>query len=87
MTTEPSAATPPPEIRPLTAGDHAAWMPLWRGYQAFYRVQIPDEASAATWGRFLDPAEPMGGALAWDGGAAVGLVHHVRHRSTWTVGD
>ena len=75
------------EIHPLRETDHAAWLPLWRGYQAFYEVAIPDETSAVSWARLLDPAEPMGGALAWDGETAVGLVHHIRHRSTWTVGD
>ena len=74
-------------IRPLTGADHAAWMPLWRGYQAFYKVDIPAAASAAAWARLLDPAEPMAGALAWTGGEAVGLVHLVRHRSFWTIGD
>ena len=76
-----------PEIRALGAADHDAWMPLWRAYQAFYRVDIPAETSAVTWDRLLDPAEPMGGALAWSAGEAVGLVHHIRHRSCWTVGD
>ncbi len=75
------------EIRSLAAGDHDAWMPLWRGYQAFYQVDIPAAASAAAWARLLDPAEPMAGALAWRAGEAVGLVHLVRHRSFWTVGD
>ncbi|MGI3902071.1 MAG: GNAT family N-acetyltransferase [Janthinobacterium lividum] len=75
------------EIRPITAGDHAAWVPLWRGYQAFYGVDNAEAVSAVTWTRLLDPAEPVAGALAWDGDAAVGLVHHIRHRSTWTVGD
>ena len=35
----------------------------------------------------LNPAEPMGGALAWNGDKAIGLVHHIQHRSCWTVGD
>jgi GNAT superfamily N-acetyltransferase len=74
-------------IAPLAGDQHAAWLPLWRGYQAFYKVDIPDNVSAVTWARLLDPAEPMGGALAWDGATAVGLVHHIRHRSCWTVGD
>ena len=74
-------------IRTLSSGDHEAWTPLWRAYQAFYKVEIPDAVSAVTWARLLDPAEPMGGALAWAGEEAVGFVHHVRHRSTWTVGD
>ena len=54
-------------IRPLERSDHAAWLPLWRGYQAFYRVDIADAVSDVTWQRLLDPAEPMGGALAWQG--------------------
>jgi GNAT superfamily N-acetyltransferase len=74
-------------ISALSGDQHAAWLPLWRGYQAFYKVDIPAEVSAVTWSRLLDPAEPMGAALAWDGPRAVGLVHHIRHRSCWTVGD
>ena len=75
------------EIRPLSADQHAAWLPLWRGYQSFYKTDIAPEVSAVTWTRLLDPAEPMGAALAWDGANAVGLVHHIRHRSCWTIGD
>ncbi len=74
-------------ILPLTEHQHAAWLPLWRGYQAFYKVDIPADVSAVTWSRLLDPGEPMAGALAWNGSTAVGLVHHIRHRSCWTVGD
>ena len=75
------------EILPLAPHQHAAWLPLWHGYQAFYKTNIASDVSAITWSRLLDGAEPMGGALAWDGGTAVGLVHHIRHRSCWTVGD
>jgi GNAT superfamily N-acetyltransferase len=75
------------QLAPLAANQHAAWLPLWRGYQSFYKTDIPADVSAVTWSRLLDPMEPMGGALAWDGTAAVGLVHHIRHRSCWTTGD
>jgi len=75
------------QILPLSEHQHAAWLPLWRGYQTFYKTDIAPEVSAVTWARLLDPAEPMGGALAWNGSTAVGLVHHIRHRSCWTVGD
>ena len=74
-------------IRVIGSGDRAAWLPLWQGYQAFYKVALPEEATACTWARLLDPAEPVDGALAWRGADAVGLVHHIRHRSAWTVGD
>lgn len=87
MTAEPVTAEPEIRIIALRPGDHAAWLPLWRGYQSFYEVDIPPDVSAATWARLLDPAEPVAGALAWRGPAAAGLVHHVRHRSTWTAGD
>ncbi len=75
------------KIRPITAADHAAWLPLWQGYQRFYQAEIPAETSALTWQRFLDPAEPIHAALAWRGDEAVGLVHFIYHRSCWTPGD
>ena len=74
-------------IRAIGAADRAAWLPLWRGYQAFYKVDLPEAATACTWARLTEPAEPVDGALAWRGDAAIGLVHHIRHRSAWTVGD
>ncbi|WP_029350598.1 GNAT family N-acetyltransferase [Bosea sp. 117] len=75
------------ELRPLAASDHEAWLPLWRGYQAFYKVDIPARVSELTFSRLLDPVEPMHGTLAWRDGEAVGLAHHIFHRSTWTEGD
>lgn len=75
------------QIRPISAADHAAWLPLWQGYQRFYNAEIAAEVRAVTWQRFLDPAEPMFAALAWQDGVAVGLVHWIFHRSCWTVSD
>ena len=75
------------EIRPIVAADHQAWLPLWQGYQRFYNADIAAEVSALTWQRFLDSAEPMFAALAWQDGVAVGLVHWIFHRSCWTVSD
>lgn len=75
------------QIRAVTADDHAAWLPLWQGYQRFYKTVISDETSAITWQRFLDGDEPINAALAWQDGKAVGLVHFIYHRSTWTVGN
>lgn len=75
------------QIRPVTAADHAAWLPLWQGYQRFYQTEIPAEVSAVTWQRFLDPSEPMHAALAWQDDVAIGLVHWIFHRSCWTTGD
>lgn len=75
-------------VRLVTAADHDDWYALWRGYQAFYKVDIPEETARVAWARVLDPAEPMAAALAFDAaGKAVGLVNYIRHRSFWTVGD
>jgi GNAT superfamily N-acetyltransferase len=74
-------------IQPLGPEDHPHWLPLWKDYQAFYAVDIPPPVTALTWTRLLDPAEPVAGALAWHGTVAMGLVHHIRHRSSWTAGD
>ena len=75
------------EIRPITPADYDLWLPLWRGYQAFYNTDIPSGVTKQTWQRFLDPAEPMHAALAWHDGKAIGLVHWIYHRSCWTSGN
>lgn len=75
-------------IRSLAPEDFDAWYDLWRGYQAFYKADIPRETSEVTWQRLLDPAEPMQGAFALDAnGQPAGLVHWISHRSCWTTGD
>ena len=74
-------------IRPLLAADFDAWLPLWRGYQTFYKVDIPEETTRLTFARLTGGAEPMGAFLAEAGPRAVGLVHWIAHRSCWTVGD
>jgi GNAT superfamily N-acetyltransferase len=74
-------------LKQIRREDHDSWYPLWRGYQAFYKVDIAKEVSATTFERLLDPKEPMNGTLAWQGSRAVGMVHYIEHRSTWTVGN
>jgi GNAT superfamily N-acetyltransferase len=74
-------------VRPATTGDFDAWLPLWRGYQAFYRVDIADAVTRETWRRFHDAGEPMHCALAELDGRVAGLVHLVEHRSCWTTGN
>ena len=75
------------QIKTGAADDYPAWLQLWRGYQAFYKVDIADAVTQATWSRLLDQSEPMHGALAIAGGKAVGLVHFLFHRSTWSISD
>ena len=76
-----------PAIAPLAPADHADWLPLWRGYQTFYKVDIPEATTRLTFARLTGGQEPMGGFVARDGARAVGIVHWVAHRSCWTAGD
>jgi GNAT superfamily N-acetyltransferase len=74
-------------IRPVAAGDRAAWEPLWLGYLAFYEKTVPQAATDYTWKRLLDPPDPVEGLLAVDAdGTALGLVQYLHHASTWSVG-
>jgi GNAT superfamily N-acetyltransferase len=73
------------QIRPVTANNHAAWLPLWQAYLRFYDTELADAVTRSTWQRFLDPAEPTHAALAWDGEQAVGMVHFIYHRSNWSI--
>ena len=75
------------QIRPAQATDFDQWLPLWKGYQAFYKTTIADAVTQQTWQRFLDPLEPMHCAVADRNGVLVGLVHYIEHRSCWTTGD
>ena len=79
--------TAPFAIRPVSRGERAAWEPLWKGYQAFYEVVLPDEATDKAWERLHDPGEPMFVLGAYVEGKLAGIVHYLFHRSMWTVGN
>lgn len=76
-----------PEIATLAPADFDLWLPLWRGYQSFYTVDLPEATTRLTFARLTSGQEPMGGFLARDGDRAIGLVHWIAHRSCWTIGD
>lgn len=73
------------EIRPVTAEDHEAWLPLWKAYLTFYKTELPDYVTQSTWQRFLDSNEPAHAALALKDGKAIGMVHFIYHRSNWSI--
>ena len=76
-------------IRPVTDADFDAWLPLWAGYNRFYGryddTALPQAVTRSTWGRFLDPAEPVHALVAEADGVLVGLVHYLFHRSTTLI--
>lgn len=69
-------------IRPVVDADFAQWLPLWTGYNTFYKRTLPEEITAETWARFLDPGEPMHALVAEQDGELLGLVHYLFHRAT-----
>ncbi len=78
----------PVDIRPLQAGDHDAWISLWRGYLAFYRTELSAAVTAETWRRLLDPEGRIHGLGAFDAaGRLIGLVHYLFHPVTWSIPD
>jgi GNAT superfamily N-acetyltransferase len=81
-----STSKQPIVVRAVGVGERAAWEPLWKGYQAFYQVSLPDETTDITWKRLHDPSEPMHLLGAYVGGKLAGIVHYIFHRSTWSAG-
>lgn len=75
-----------PHIREIARSDYERWLPLWHGYNAFYKragpTALPLMISATTWQRFFDPAEPVYALVAELDNALVGFVHYIFHRST-----
>ena len=72
-------------VRPVAQDDHAAWRPLWDGYNAFYGRQgetaLAEHITQTSWRRVFDPGEPMFALVAQDQGEVVGLAHGLFHRS------
>ena len=75
----------PIAIRDPIAADEMPWRALWSQYNAFYRVSIPENVTARTWQRMLDPASAMFGRLAVADGEIAGFCVSVLHDSTWTA--
>jgi GNAT superfamily N-acetyltransferase len=78
-------------VRPVEPNDLEQWLPLWRGYCAFYGrphdpALPPDHVTKTTWSRFFDATEPVQALVAERDGRLVGLVHLIYHRNTGTLG-
>ncbi|VAW15885.1 hypothetical protein MNBD_ALPHA09-1552 [hydrothermal vent metagenome] len=74
-------------IRAAGAGDKAAWLALWEGYQTFYEIDLDDEVNEVTWGRIVDQNTPEMGALLAEttDGRVTGLLNYVIHNNTWSA--
>jgi len=72
-------------VRDPAASDEGPWRRLWSGYNAFYKSQIPEAVTAATWRRMLDRRSAIFGRMAVVDAAVVGFSVSVLHESTWTA--
>ena len=73
-------------IRPIARDDKAQWLPLWQGYQTFYKVAIADGVTDLTFERFFDELVPVHAFVAEESGTLIGFVHYIFHYSAWTKG-
>ena len=71
------------EIGPFRPGDRVAWEALARGYKAFYRDPMPDDAYEQTWRRLTDGTGLLGLGARLDGRLA-GLAHYFFHPAFWS---
>jgi ribosomal protein S18 acetylase RimI-like enzyme len=72
-------------IRDALERDEAAWRTLWAGYLAFYETDVPEEVTAFTWARILDPGSRVSMRVAEEDGALLGFAIHHYHDSTWDI--
>ncbi len=70
-------------IRSLERADRDDWLALWDGYLAFYRAELPEATTRATFERLTGDEADLFGLLAVDeAGHGIGLAHCVVHAST-----
>ena len=80
----------PQETRPLVIrdpapADEADWRRLWSGYCTFYKTEVPETVTAATWERMLVPGSLLFGRIAECGGQVAGFAISVLHEGSWTI--
>ena len=73
-------------VRPIRLEDRDDWLPLWHGYNAFYRNDPAEEVTEATFQRLCDGSDGFFGLVAEDGDEIFGLAYAVFHPATWTRG-
>jgi GNAT superfamily N-acetyltransferase len=69
--------------RSAKSGDEKVWRDLWLQYVKFYRSDVSEEVTAASWKRILDPGSPIHALVAEKDGAVIGICNYVFHESTW----
>jgi len=73
-------------IRPIAAGDEAAWRDLFRAYGVFYETDFPDAVLDGVWAWLMDPGHEVSALVADDDGTLIGIAHVRRQADTFTAG-
>jgi predicted GNAT family acetyltransferase len=74
-------------IRPIEAGDRAAWGQLFRDYGVFYETSFDDAVLEGVWTWLMDAAHPVSAFVATDDGALVGFAHYRSVPDTFTAAN
>jgi GNAT superfamily N-acetyltransferase len=72
-------------VRDPKLEDEAAWRRLWAGYVAFYKAEVAEEVTAATWRRLFMPGSAMVGRLLEYDGAVSGFSVSILHPRSWAL--
>lgn len=72
-------------IREAEASDEGAWRRLWSGYIDHLNATVPNEVTAHTWARVLDPASPVFCRLAVADHAVIGFAVCLLHEGSWAL--
>ena len=75
------------KIRTLKKDDFDDWHVLWRGYNDFYRADVPHHVSRLNFNNMVEQKEGVFGLVAVDEeDKPIGFAHVIFHPSTWTDG-
>lgn len=75
------------ELRDARPSDETDFRHLWQGFCNGYGLTLPEEVTAFTWARLMDPGNALTARLAVLDGVPQGLAIHQHHPSTWVAGD
>jgi GNAT superfamily N-acetyltransferase len=71
-------------LRELTDDDWEQWRPLFAGYLSFYRAELSDETTRATFERLCAGGDMFGQLALDESGQGVGMANCVLHDTTWS---
>ena len=74
-------------IRDLCPEDFGPWRALFEAYVDFYRDEVPEDVTRATFDRLVQRRDGMFSLVAeTERGEVVGMANALFHASTWTMG-